>query len=254
MEAAQRIAVALSPLVGAKLAAKLVDQFLSIRTDFATKTLGRASPGKFVETFVQCLQFIAGDKPDASPAVDNYLDKVAPNEGRLPESLRTTASRIARSIYTVRNKRDVAHNGEVDANLSDLAYVHHAAVWIVSELVRLSTSVSMDEAGRLVALLHAPVSDLVEDIDGVRLVHGNLSVKAEVLILLHSHFPDPMSLADIKASMSRRGGSTVGNMLRDLQRAKQVHAGPDATYKLTAVGYRDATKEIDKVLQQHRAA
>jgi hypothetical protein len=47
----------------------------------------------------------------------------------------------------VRNKRNIAHKGEVDPNTIDLAFAHHAAAWIMAELVRISTSVSMEEAG-----------------------------------------------------------------------------------------------------------
>lgn len=51
----QDLVGALTPFVGAKLAADLVSDFLKIRRDYATGTLERASPGKFVETVVQCL-------------------------------------------------------------------------------------------------------------------------------------------------------------------------------------------------------
>ncbi|ANF53765.1 hypothetical protein DA69_02755 [Brevundimonas naejangsanensis] len=251
--AEDRIVAAIEAMVGDKLARELVRDFRKMRADLATKTLERASPGKFVETFVQCLQQIASGTYDAVPKVDHYLDKVAATQGKLPESLRITAPRIARSVYTVRNKRNIAHKGEVDPNTIDLAYAHHAAAWIMAELVRISTAISMEEAGRLIALLQAPVGDLVEEIDGVRLVHGDLSVRSELLILLHSHYPDAVPLAVVKASLSRRGPSTAGNKLRELEQAKFVHGDSKVGYRLTSAGFKEAVAEIQTLVKPEAA-
>src|SRR4051794_8034966 len=111
-----RLETALAKLIPATLASDLVEQFLQIRRDFSTKTLERASPGKFVETFVQCLQHIARGSFDPTPKVDQYLNNQVENELNLPDGLRFCASRIARSMYTLRNKRNIAHKNEVDPN------------------------------------------------------------------------------------------------------------------------------------------
>jgi|SRR5579862_3771626 hypothetical protein len=244
-----RIVAAVEAMVGANLARDLVRDFRKMRADLATKTLERAAPGKFVETFVQCLQQMATGSYEASPKVDHYLDKVAENQMGLPDSLRTTAARIARSIYTVRNKRNIAHKGEIDPNSIDLSYAHHAASWIMAEMVRISTAVTMEEAARLISLLQVPVGELVEEIDGVRLVHGNISVKSELLVLLHSHYPDPVSLSAAKVSLSRRGPSTAGNKLRELEQAKLVHGDANAGYRLTSAGFKAAVSEIQNLLK-----
>lgn len=251
--AEDRVVAAIETMVGDKLARELVRDFRKMRADLATKTLERAVPGKFVETFVQCLQQMATGSFEVAPKVDHYLDKVAETQGALPESLRITAPRIARSIYTVRNKRNIAHKGEVDPNTIDLAFAHHAAAWIMAELVRISTSVSMEEAGRVISLLQTPVGDLVEEIDGVRLVHGEINVKAELLILLHSHYPDPVSLAEAKASLSRRGPSTAGNKLRELEQAKLVHGDAKTGYRLTSTGFKAAVAEIQGLVSANAA-
>ncbi|MEO0774606.1 MAG: hypothetical protein AAFZ04_15665, partial [Pseudomonadota bacterium] len=130
-----RLEAAISKAVGGQLATALTEHFIKIRQDVATQTFERASPGKFVETFVQCLQKISTGSYEASPSVDSYLNTKVENDTSLPDGLRFTAGRIARSMYTMRNKRNIAHNGEVDPNGYDLAYLHHAASWIMAELV-----------------------------------------------------------------------------------------------------------------------
>src|SRR4029077_50470 len=124
---ASRLTSALSQIVDSKLAGELVSEFIKIRQDLATKTLERASLGKFVETFVQCLQHIATGKSDIQPEVDAYLNKKVETETNLPGDLRICSARIARAIYTLRNKRNILHKGQVDANTIDLAFAHHAS-------------------------------------------------------------------------------------------------------------------------------
>ena len=189
-----RLAQALTGLLGSKLADEVASDFVKIRRDFATKTLERASPGKFVETFVQCLQQISTGKHDAIPNVDGYLNTRVENEAALPDGLRFCGGRIARSMYTLRNKRNIAHKGEVDPNTIDLAFVHQGAAWIMAEMIRCASGVTMEEAGALIELVQAPVGTLVEEIDGTRIVHADVSARAEILILLHSPFPNRVAV------------------------------------------------------------
>lgn len=240
----QELVGALSPLVGATLAADLVRDFLKIRQDYATGTLERASPGKFVETVVQCLQQISAGKHDAKPAVDAYLQQ-AEADVRLPDGLRFCAARIARAVYTLRNKRNVAHKAAtIDPNLIDLAFAHNASSWIMSEFVRNAGSLSMDQAGRLIALVQAPVGALVEEIDGTRIVLADVPIKAELLILLHGRYPDRTTKAELMGSLTRRNSGSVDNVLRALIQAKRAHGDTKEGYVLTQNGYREAVKAI----------
>lgn len=240
----ERLIQAITRIVPIELARGLVDEFLEIRRDLATKTLGRSAPGKFVETYVQILQHIARGSYETAPKVDDYLDKRAEGDTSLPDGLRICGARIARSIYTLRNKRNIAHKGEVDPNSFDLAYVHQAASWIIAEMIRNAAGITMQEAGALIEFVQVPVGDLVEEIDGVRLVHANVTVGAELLILLHSHYPDPVSLPAIKQSLVARNSGTVGNKLREMTNKKLVVGSTVNGYRLTQAGHKAASEEI----------
>lgn len=239
----KRLASALSGLLGPTLSADLAADLVKIRRDLATRTLERATPGKFVETFVQCLQYMNGGAYDAKPNVDDYLDKKSENT-QLPDGLRICAARVARSIYTLRNKRNIAHKNDVDVNVHDLAYVYQGAAWITAELLRYATGISMDEAGALIQLVQAPVGTLVEEIGDTRLVHANVSVKTELLILLHSHYPDPVEVHALLKSMSRQNPETVRKRLRELHEDKLAHGSASTGYRLTQAGHSAAVVEI----------
>ncbi|TPJ20227.1 hypothetical protein FJW04_02520 [Mesorhizobium sp. B2-7-3] len=244
-----RLTKALSAVLGPALSAELTADFIKLRRDAATATLERASPGKFVETFVQCLQFVASGKFEAKPAVDEYLSKKVENEGSLPEGLRICAARLARTIYTLRNKRNIAHKNPIDPNTFDLALAHESAAWIMAELLRNATGVLMQEAGALIAQLQVPVGTLVEEIDGLRLVHADTSVRGEILILLHSHYPDRVAVADILKTMSARSSGSVKNRLGELRMEKLLHGDSKTGYRLTQVGHAGAVAEIANLMK-----
>jgi hypothetical protein len=241
-----RLVTALSSILEPSLADALVGHFLQLRRDAASKTLERAVAGKFVEVFVQCLQWLATGKYDAKPNVDDYLARKAENEGKVPEGLRIAGARVARAVYTFRNKRNIAHIGEVDPNTIDLAFTAHAAAWIMAELLRVATGVKMEEAGRLIEMVQAPIGTLVEEIDGVRLVHGKVSLEEELLILLHSHYPDYVALKDILGTTKQRNPKSVGNKLRDLVGSKALVGDTKTGYKLTRPGFDAAAISIQK--------
>jgi len=244
-----RLVAALSAIVSPALAAELTADFIKLRRDAATATLERASPGKFVETFVQCLQFMATGNYDAKPAVDDYLSKKVENEAALPEGLKICAARLARTVYTLRNKRNIAHKNPIDPNTFDLALAHESAAWIMAEMLRNATGVPMQEAGALIAQLQVPVGTLVEEIDGLRLVHADTSVRGEILILLHSHYPDRVPVADILKTMSARSGGSVKNRLGELRTEKLLHGDGKAGYRLTQVGHAAAVAEIAELMK-----
>ena len=242
-----RLAQALTGLLGGKLANEVAPDFVKIRRDFATKTLERASPGKFVETFVQCLQQISTGKHDTRPNVDSYLNTRAENEAALPDSLRFCGGRIARAMYTLRNKRNIAHKGEVDPNTIDLAFVHQSAAWIMAEMIRCASGITMEEAGALIELVQAPVGTLVEEIDGIRLVHADVSARVEILILLHSHYPDRVAASDIRQTLNGRTSASVRSRLSKLRNDKLIFGDAKTGYKLTTPGYVAAVAEIERL-------
>jgi hypothetical protein len=243
-----RLKAALSSMISSELAEELVSDFVKLRQDCATGTLERASPGKFVEVFVQVLQFLGQGQYDDKPNVDDYLSKKADHEGAIPEGLRICGARLARAIYALRNKRNIAHKNAIDPNRYDLALAHQGASWIMAELLRNATAISMHEAGALIELIQTPVGTLVEEIDGTRIVHADTSVKGEILILLHSHFPERAPQSSILSALSARSSGSVRNRLGEMRTAKLIHGDNKTGYRLTQSGYQAALAEIAPLL------
>lgn len=242
-----RLTSALEAYISPALAAEVSGDFCKLRQDCATGTLERATPGKFVESFVQCLQYLSTGQFDEKPDVDTYLNRKVENEVALPEGLRICGARLARTIYTLRNKRNIAHKNPVDPNRFDLALAHHGAAWIMAELLRNASGITMHEAGVLIELVQTPVGSLIEEIDGVRLIHADTSIRGELLILLHSHFPERVQMKDILATLRTRSSASVRNRLSELRTANLAHGDSKLGFRLTQTGFAAAVAEIRQV-------
>jgi hypothetical protein len=237
----QALVDALKTGIPDELANDLAQEFLAIRQDVATATLGRGAPGKFVETVVQVFQALEqGGTYDKKPNVDAYLRGVESRSSSLPDGLRVCASRLSRAMYALRNKRSIAHKGEIDPNLYDLRLLFAGAQWVLAELLAEIAAISVEEAGRLIAEVELPVDGLVEAVEDRKIVHGNLTVPQEILILLMSEYPEPIARADVIASLDRRSAGSVRNAIKDLWKRKLLHESKDGKVVLTKEGMRNA--------------
>lgn len=223
------------------LADDLADQFLVIRQDVATETLGRAAPGKFVETIVQCLQALEnGGQYDAHPNVDRYLRGLESRQSQLPDGLRICAARLARAMYALRSKRNIVHKATVDPSAYDLRFLYSGAQWVLAEFLALTQGLPGDDAARLIRDVQLPVGELVEVLGDRRIVHADMTIRNEALTLLMSHYPDPIPVADLQASMDRRSAKAVSNEIGMMWKEKLVHREDDRRILLTEAGLREA--------------
>lgn len=92
--------------------------------------------------------------------------------------------------------------------------------------------------------IQSPVGALVEDFGGKRMVHGNLSAKEEILVLLQSHYPSGITLKTIVDCLDRRNTDAVKKAVRELWRAKLIEGSTATQYRLTATGLRKAVAVI----------
>ena len=224
------------------LAQDLLDDFLTLKTDVVTETLGRASPGKFVETPVQVLQWLDVGKWDAAPKVGNYLKQLESRPTRLAADLKLGVARIARGMYTLRNKRNIAHKGDVDPNVGDLRYLYAAAQWILTEIFRHALQSDVATADYLIRFIQLPVDPLVEDFGHRRLVLAAETANEEILLLLAHYYPERASSSQLHKDMDRYKAPTVSNAIRRVHQLRLVDGDRSAGFKLTALGYRQATE------------
>jgi hypothetical protein len=222
----------------------LAEQYRILRRDVVTGTLGRTAPRKFVEHFVQALQHICTGAYDASPNVDHFLRTVDSTHPTLDEGLRICSARLARSIYSLRSKRNIAHIGSIDPNTADLKLLLSGADWILCELLRQNTPTSSADAEHVVASVLTPLSPVLEDIDAQKVVFGGLNARSEILVLLHSVYPAGMTLDELCNHANRRAPDTIRKESRALWNERSVVGTPKDGYRLSSQGFRLAEEVI----------
>lgn len=233
------------------LAADLVNQFMSIRMDVATGTLERSAPGKFVETMVQVLQYLASgsyNKSFKSGEVDDFLKNTESRPINLPQDLKIVLTRVARGMYSLRSKRGIVHKGVINPNIYDLRYLYSAAQWALCEITRHALSTDIDTAGKLVEFIQVPASSLVEDFGDKRLVLRIGTAEEELLTLLFHYYPVPQLTSQLYKDMDRRAQSTVSNAITATHRRRLIEGNQKTGYKLTTLGYQHAVELAKKTL------
>ena len=132
------------------------------------------------------------------------------------------------------------HKAAIDPAVYDLRLLYAGAQWLLAELLALASGVNGDEAARLVGEVQMPVGELVEAIDGRRIVHADLTVHDEALVLLMSSYPEPVTVTELSKSMDRRNPGSVRATVSTLWKTKLVHRGADKRIVLTEPGLRAA--------------
>lgn len=69
-------------------------------------------------------------------------------------------------------------------------------------------------------MVQAPVGATVEDFGTHKLVLPELSIKEELLLLLHASNPERVPLVDLLSSTKRRSASSVRRVIRQMWTAK----------------------------------
>jgi hypothetical protein len=225
-----------------QLVADLLREFKTIRNDVLTSSVGRAAPGKFIETLVQLLQWIEARQYDAQPSVDAYLRRLeSRSSAQLPDSLRLLAARCGRFVYGLRSKRGIAHKGEIDPNVMDLRVIYSCCQWLVAELVRLFHGVKAEEAHAMIDFLTLPPVPLIEDFgDHVVVLNRSKSVTNELLIILHHYYPNQIPLKQIYCDAKRRNKRQIGGGLGVLYKDALIEGSAKEGYKLTRTGLNAA--------------
>jgi hypothetical protein len=238
---------ALAKKVPRNLAEDLVNEFVELRNDVATKTLGRSPSGKFVETIVQLLEFLETGSYSTPPNIEGYLKNVESRACPLDDGLRIVGARVARGMYALRSKRNILHKGNVDPNTYDLRYLLHGAQWLIAELLRNVSGLKMEESGQLIEMVYAPVGQLVQDTGFRKLVLvDKLTPSEELLLLLHSHYGKVTTPADVFNSMNRRDSKPVKNGLTALWKKKLIDGSDMEGWVLTTKGFDEAVKVTNK--------
>lgn len=162
-----------------------VDHFLKQEWDDS-----QVDGGRFAEAVLRYLQWkhkgsftpIDGrSKPNRKSVVNK-----ASQDASLPSSLRTQVVQAVELVMDLRNNRNSAHLGHLDANRLDAQTVVQLNQWILAEIVRLETQADPREVQSLVDDLAQPYVPLIQQIgDRPVVLDPQMAAADKALVLLY---------------------------------------------------------------------
>jgi hypothetical protein len=162
--------------------------------------------GKICESVIRYLQQeLLGSATPFGTTLPNFSDLCRSMEQTPktagPDELRVLIPRALNFVYTIRNKRGMGHEGEeVSPHEADASAVAAVANWCVAELIRLTSTLPMEDAQRVVDALAERELPLVWSGAGrKRVLSPNLPRKDQVLTLLYSEPDEATPIEDLCA-------------------------------------------------------
>jgi len=234
---------------GASVAADLVaahDKLIGeFRKGDAESALNAA--GKFVEHALRAIEYArTGTAPSEIKSVSATV-KTIENDGKLPESLRLLAPRIAAAmVFDIRSKRGAAHVKEINPRYIDAALAAQAASWILAEFIRLYHVADESEVAEAMAALITRNVPLIESFDDQKVVTTPLLPETEVLLLIAASEPDGVDRKRLGQS-AKHSAVAVTRAVQKLETARHIHKTMSGAFRITGPGEQALAIQLTKI-------
>jgi len=236
-----------------KIDVKLVDNLLKFYLQLKQwSSLGQheqsqLSAGKFVEIVIRILQYITeGNYTPLNKTVslDSLSRKlqVLPAKSN-PESIRIHIPRTLRTIYDIRNKRGVAHVGDISPNLMDATFVVSSCDWVIAELIRQYFVGDPNEAYKIINSVVEKKVPLIEEFESdLKLLTPKAIVTDKILLILYKKYPKYVSMSDLKKWINKPS-SQIYNALSRLNKDAKIFRR-DSENIITRLGINHVEQNI----------
>lgn len=234
----------------ADIVESVLDSYKEIESNYVIQKwkASELDAGHFVETVRRLLELELFGKatPLASP-LSKFTDQVIKQyEGAQGnESFRVLIPRVLKAIYTIRNKRGVGHVTGVSPNQMDATYILYSVKWVLAELIRLTSGLSVSETQRLVDnIVERRLEVIWKHRDITKILDRRIKTSDQVLILLYDRSPQTEEALRIDTEYT--SPSKFRAILKRLHKTRHIHYENDGTCLLTPKGLVEAETLLQK--------
>jgi hypothetical protein len=228
----------------------LLDSYKEIESNFVVKKwkASELDAGHFVENVRRLLELeLTGSATPLTSPLSKFTDQVLKQyeNAKGDESFRILIPRALKAVYNIRNKRGVGHVAGVSPNQMDATYILYTVKWVLAELVRLSSGLSVTETQRLVdEIVQRRLEVLWKHQDITKILDTRIKTKEQILVLLYDQ--SPQSEAVLRQTTEYKNQSKFRAILRVLHRTKSIHYIIDSNCLLTPKGLIEAEAILQK--------
>lgn len=228
------------------LAKEIIDSFQEIERNYTLKSwkTSELDAGHFVEAIRRFLELklfgqytpIGRNLPSFN---DRELNRYLNAQGE--DAYRLHIPRALWLIYGIRNKRGVGHLSQLKANQVDASQILQTSKWILAELIRLNSTVQIDETERLVdEITERNIEGIWSTGDIKRVLIEGLSVKSQIIVLLYNY--ESLSDQELYEIIENGNFGYLKKTLRDLHKARIIEYKKDGECILSPKGSVEAEK------------
>lgn len=137
------------------------------------------------------------------------------------ENIRIIIPRVLYSMYCIRNKRGAIHKNDISPNKMDANILLYNAKWILAELFRVCSKLSIEESQAVIDSIINREIDLMWKInDKTRILNQKMKCNDQILILLYSN--STMNVDDLIKNIEYSNKSTFKKILKDLHKKRLI--------------------------------
>jgi hypothetical protein len=182
--------------------------------------------GKFLETAMVISLRYAGAEPKGGIRFEQAYKELLnhPKKNDSDKIFTLLIPNVARSAYTLRNKRGVAHSSDIDPTFMDASCMSSSCDWILSELLRVHHKSDDGQIEEMIASLIKRRVPAVQQIDQETLIlRTDLSARLEILAILNHHCPEKVSESKLHNDIKFHSRNNINASLRYLEKSRMVH-------------------------------
>jgi hypothetical protein len=156
--------------------------------------------------------------------------------------------RVADSIQTIRNKKDVAHVKTIDPDTTDSIYCVTGCDWMLSQLVLTLTREKDSDVTLLINSIMKKKVPLIEEFEDGSAVILKLGMKkqSEILLFLYHYYPSRKTNEQLIKLMKTKNNFYV--YMNDLDDSRLIHRNNEGS-TLTRLGIKKVEVEILPIIK-----
>jgi len=209
-------------------------------------TKGLLHAARFSEICIACLKKVS------EPSINIDLNKIKfgkfyndlqkiPKPSAKEEILYSVIPQVLKAIFTIRNKKRVAHIKMTNADSIDLEFVITSCNWVMSQLIIIFLFLSLEDTINLTnSIMERKIPTIEKFEDGeIMILKKDLKFKEELLLVLYQ-FPKRMTRQELNIILKPKKSSYISTYLTGLYEEKLIHLKKEG-----AIINKNGIKEIE---------